>query len=185
MARPNLKSRNRMPACFAPPLTDELLARYEELTEALPDSRGEVRDAMRECLRAVKLWWELDESPGSPRDPSLLIMHRRFPWPAREPGDSEPDPSLEQRREIAVKVVSLTKELQEELFDAIPWEYELLSMGGQTVRTPDGEDTYFPGIFDSIDRVSDKELFDAASHLLWYCKELCNDREPLTQAALG
>lgn len=55
---------NKIPvACFAPPLTDELLARYEALIADLKDpQQAELHDAMQTCLACVKAWWELPES---------------------------------------------------------------------------------------------------------------------------
>jgi hypothetical protein len=95
-------------ACFAPPMTEGLLARYREMADALPDTRGEVRDAMRELLACVEAWWGLPESSGSLTDPHLEIRHRG--------------------KEVAVRLVSLTPDLKRRLDDAVPWPYELRSM---------------------------------------------------------
>lgn len=135
-------------ACFAPPLTDDLIARYAALAGSLPDSRGDVRDAMRECLAAVRLWWELPESKGGPKDQSVEVRHRGAG--------------------TLVKLVSLTPDLVSDLFDAVPWGYELDAMQALFDRIPADE----------------RELRDAAFHLLWHARELCLDREPLTRDAL-
>lgn len=135
-------------ACFAPPLTDDQIAAYEKLANGLPDSRGDVRDAMRECLAAVKLWWELPESKGSAKDQSVELRHRG--------------------QETLVKLVSLTPDLVQKLWDAVPWGYELDAM---------------QSLFDRIDP-AEKGLRDAAFHLLWHARELCLDREPLTRDRL-
>jgi hypothetical protein len=138
-------------ACFAPELTDERLARYEVLANALPDSRGEVRDAMRECLAAAKLWWQLPESKGDRKDQSLDVRH--------------------QNKDRSVKLTSLTPDLVEQLWDAVPWPYELDAMQSLFDRTFQGRE--------------EAELKDACFHLLWFARELCLDREPLTQEKLG
>lgn len=131
-------------ACFAPPLTDDLIARYAALADSLPDSRGDVRDAMRECLAAVRLWWELPESKGTPKDQSVEVKHRG--------------------KDTLVKIVSLAPDLVKQLWDAVPWPYELDAM---------------QSLFDRIDP-AERGLRDAAFHLLWFARELSNDREPLT-----
>lgn len=135
-------------ACFAPPLTDALLAKYEALAAALPNSRGDVRDAMRECLAAVKFWWDLPESKGLPDDQKLKLLHRG--------------------KEARVPVTSLTPDLVEKLWDAVPWGYELDAM---------------QALFDRI-APAERDLRDACFHLLWHARELCNDREPLTRDKL-
>lgn len=140
-----LKTDTLPVACFAPPLTDDLIAKYESLANALPRERYDVRDAMRECLAGVKLWWELPESKGDRDDTSLAIRHRG--------------------KEARVKLTSLTPDLVEKLWDAVPWGYELDAM---------------QSLFDKIDPTADKELRDAAFHLLWHARELEKDREPLT-----
>lgn len=154
MALPVEMKSTAMPvACFAPELSDETIAKYEALMNALPPSMGQVQDAMRECLTAVKLWWGLPDSTGSNRDQSLELVHRG--------------------KGILVKITSLTPELQKQLFDAIPWPYELKSMQDLFDETFDNRSAH------------PKELVDACYHLLWYARELCCDREPLTQNKLN
>lgn len=148
MTPTKLETKPMPVACFAPPLTDELIARYEAVAAALPDARGEVRDALRECLKAVRLWWELPESAGDRDDAHLAIRHRG--------------------RDVRVRLTSLTPDLREKLYDAIPWPYEIAAM---------------QRLFDAIDP-AERELRDAAFHLLWVVKELNADREPLTQDKL-
>ncbi len=145
MPNPTELKAERMPvACFAPPLTDGLIAKYEALANGLPRERYDVRDAMRECLAAVKFWWELPESKGDRDDRSLAIRHRG--------------------RDARIKVTSLTPDLVERMWDAVPWGYELDAM---------------QSLFDRIDP-AEKPLRDAAFHLLWFARELERDREPLT-----
>lgn len=57
----------------------------------------------------------------------------------------------------------------ERIWAHVPWAEEL-TMYGQ--------------VFDQIDPVIDKEVRDAAFHLLWFGRELCLDREPTTNDLL-
>ena len=74
------------------------------------------------------------------------------------------------------QVVSLHPDEVSRLWDAVPWNEELEMFGR---------------IFDRIDPQGNKELRDAAFHLLWYGRELFLDRVPMTtdrtqtQAKLG
>lgn len=156
--------KNQMPvACFAPPLTDKLIAKYRQIAESLGDARGEIRDAMRECLKPIDLWWELDESKGSAGDPTLKIdQHRGQP--------------------VVIKVTSLDPEFRDQLFDAIPWPYEIDAMQRLFDTLPSGT-VEVEGTVKVVDQ-SAFELRNAAFHLLWFARELCLDREPLTQEKL-
>jgi hypothetical protein len=142
---------DRLPvACLAPDLDEAKLAAYQALADALPDGMGEVRDAMRECLRAVKLWWELPQSSARPAH-----------WKTTHKGKA-----------AEFKVTPLTDELKKALYDAVPWPYELDAMQSLFDRT-------------FADRARHpKPLADACYHLLWFARELCLDREPVTQSAL-
>lgn len=74
-------------------------------------------------------------------------------------------------KEQQVPVVPLEESWCQEgaaLWEAVPWDYELESM---------------QALFDKINP-EEKQLRDAAFHLLWHAKELCQDREPLTQSVL-
>jgi len=51
------------------------------------------------------------------------------------------------------------------IWDVVPWKEELDVMGG---------------VFDNIDPLTQRELRNAAFHLLWFGRELCADREPIT-----
>lgn len=90
-------------ACFAPPLTDELLAKYEGLAAGLATSP--LKDALLECLTPVKLWWDLPESKADPDKPKLRILHR---------GEA-----------ASVAVRDLEPEFAAALFEAIPWDHEI------------------------------------------------------------
>lgn len=67
-------------------------------------------------------------------------------------------------------VVPLAKEEVERIDAHVPWDYEVESL---------------KELFDKIDPVEDKELRDAAHHLLWYAVELVKDREPMTLDRVG
>ncbi len=112
-AAPQLEIRvdsKAMPVgCFAPPMTDAALSKYEALAAGLSVGKWDIRDAMRECLAAVKFWWNLPESKGTDRDQKLELTH-----------DGRP---------ILVKVTTLTPDLVDKMSDAVPWPYELKAMG--------------------------------------------------------
>lgn len=55
------------------------------------------------------------------------------------------------------------------IWDVVPWESDLDAMSA---------------VFDTISDVTDKELRNAAFHLVWYGRELTADREPLTSDKL-
>jgi hypothetical protein len=62
-------------------------------------------------------------------------------------------------------IVPLQPEVVQALDEHIPWREEL---------------DMFSQLFDRLDPVKQKDLRDAAFHLLWYANELYLDREPLT-----
>ncbi len=66
-------------------------------------------------------------------------------------------------------VTPLESEHVKTLHDHVPWMYELEAM---------------KLIFEAIPNDTQKELRDAAHHLLWHAIELCNDHEPTTQDKL-
>ena len=65
-------------------------------------------------------------------------------------------------------VVPLEKEHIEQLWALVPWGYEIDAMQSLFDAIPDWE----------------KDLRNMAFHLLWHARELCEDREPLTQDKL-
>lgn len=85
----------------APPLSDELLAKYEQL--ATSEANAEVADAMRTLLNCCKQWWELPES-------------------------TEGEKRLHQAGLATIQ--PLDASIQKTLFDAIPWMRELDTMKG-------------------------------------------------------
>jgi hypothetical protein len=107
MPPPTAKTTQMPVACFAPALTDETLAAYRTLVAGLPASRGDVKDAMAECLAAVEAWWALPESKR--KDVTRFTM-------------------LVKGEETAVPFTPLEKAHQASLFDLIPWPYELDAM---------------------------------------------------------
>jgi hypothetical protein len=66
------------------------------------------------------------------------------------------------------QIVPLHPAEVERIWDHVPWDHEL-----------DG----IQRLFDAIP-ASQKDLRNAAFHLLWYAKELAHDREPITQDKL-
>lgn len=60
-------------------------------------------------------------------------------------------------------VVPLEDDEVKRLWDVVPWDEEL---------------TMYAGVFDRIDPASEKDLRNAAFHLLWLGRELFLDREP-------
>lgn len=89
-------------ACFAPPLSDELLAQYKTLIDIVPNE--ELRDALLSCYNCVMAWWNL---PESKRNDGLWfeIKHKD-----------------EEKR---LKVIPLEDEQIKQLWDATPWMREL------------------------------------------------------------
>lgn len=168
-------------ACFAPDLTDETLAKYKHI--AANCGNPEVKDIMEQCLTCVEAWWELPESTRKDSQ-RFTILHRG------QPGHFE--------------VTPLEEEHIKQLWDVTPWMRELMSMEAVVNALPSGtaerpavrrsrvnnrrtgdvtevEVNVMEGV------VVDQAAFDlknAAMHLIWYCKELTLDREPLTQARL-
>lgn len=137
-------------ACMAPPLTDEALAGYRRLIDGVP-AGTELRDALEGCYACVAAWWDAPES-NAPVARHWNVSHR---------GVAKTVPER-----------PLTPELVKHLWDVTPWmsELERLSPTGP----PEALDT---GVFD---KVTDKALRDCAFHLLWHCKEVTLDREPMT-----
>lgn len=62
-------------------------------------------------------------------------------------------------------ILDLDAPVAEALWDRIPWEEELETYGK---------------LFDGINPASERDLRNAAFHLLWHVRELNLDREPIT-----
>lgn len=137
-------------ACFAPPLSDEKLARYRELAEGLPEA-DRVRDAMLTMLDCVETWWDLPESKR--KDASRLkIVHGG--------------------KAVTVPITPLEEKHVKVLWEVTPWMDELNAL---STANDDGP----------LDALPPGELRDAAFHLLWHCKEITLDREPVTSDRLA
>jgi len=68
-----------------------------------------------------------------------------------------------------VVIVPLEDAEIKRIWDFVPWSQELDVMGA---------------VFDKINATIQKELRNAAFHLLWFGRELCADREPITNDKL-
>ncbi len=67
------------------------------------------------------------------------------------------------------QIVKLQNDHTKILFDSIPWDHELDAI---------------QSLLDKIDPTAERDLRNAAFHLLWFVKELSLDREPLTNDKL-
>lgn len=135
---------------FAPPLSDELLAAYKALIDALDPSP--VKDAMTTLYNCCAKWWDLPESNGTAR----------------------PHPSGRGQ------IVNLDHTVRSELDPHVPWNHELDAMHGV-------DESGKPRLLEALDPESQRELRNAAFHLLWHVKELALGedqgewgREPIT-----
>ncbi len=166
-------------ACFAPPLTDELLARYESLIAGLSPEQAELQDALRQCLACVKAWWELPAS-GRKDGERFDIGHR---------GEKS-----------SFRVTALESEHVTRLWDVTPWMRELLALEELFSALPTGtrevpvtvpitgRDGHPATRVETRVEVIDQAAYDlrnAAFHLLWHAKEITLDREPLTSDVLS
>lgn len=161
---PRPQGGNRIGGSFAPPLTEDLLDHYESLAAEADEPVG---DAMRTLLRCVRHWWELPDSEGTARSP--------------HPSGTG-------------TIVSLAPEIQEELWEDIPWNHELDGIQRLFDALPPGcaagpfveREVESRGEARTVLRQKvnvtnqdDYELRNAAFHLLWVTRELALDREPI------
>jgi hypothetical protein len=92
--------RPQLGGSFAPPLTDELLAKYKGLIEAMPkDSR--VRAALEVAFNCCEKWWDLPTSSMDGAVPHMVGM-----------GIANP----------------LDQPIKDALWDHIPWKDEIVGM---------------------------------------------------------
>lgn len=91
--------KQRIGGTFAPPLSDELLASYKAMIDALPDSP--VKEAMGTLHTCCAKWWELPDSPGA----------------------GVPHPTG-----ASIAIVALSADNARVLWDHIPWKEELNMM---------------------------------------------------------
>ena len=129
----------RFGGSFAPPLSDESLAKYKAIIDGLDSSP--VKDAMAVLLNCCNQWWAQPESAGEGKLHSSGVG----------------------------TVIMLDDPIAVALEPHIPWRNELDMM-----RT----------LFETIRPDNQKELRDAAFHLLWHGYELEMGREPLTNDKL-
>lgn len=94
-------AKARIGGSFAPPLSDEKLATYKAMADALPASP--VKDAMATLLTCCGVWWELPEPEGTARTPHPAGVGT---------------------------VVALQDDHAKALWDHIPWEHELDAIAG-------------------------------------------------------
>lgn len=121
MAQASIQSAAAFPvACFAPPLSDEKLARYRALANEPGDAlTREQREAFAELLLCVEKWWNLPESTR--RDGrKFRVKHRGT--------------------EIDVQETPLTADLVKELWDVTPYARELKTLTNEAAS----------GLFDSL-----------------------------------
>lgn len=134
---------------FAPPLSDELLAKYKAMVEALQPSP--VKDAMEKLLHCCGVWWDLPESNNG----------------------STPHP-------VGVGVVRHLDEAHKRaLWDHIPWSHRSTEPKIGAFG-PNGELDHMAEILETISNDTQRDLRNAAHHLLWHVVELDLDREPMT-----
>lgn len=81
---------------------------------------------------------------------------------------SSPLVGTEHATKLALIIPLEDKEI-ERIWDVIPWEYEIDS---------------YSAVCDSISNETHKDLRNAAFHLIWFARELCADREPITNDKL-
>lgn len=127
-------AKRQIGGSFAPPLSDELLDKYQAL---IAQSQGAIKDTLTTLLTCCRKWWELPESVGG--------------------GNAHPS-----GRGF---IVELDHAIKESLWDLIPWPHEIKAM---------------ESLLNTLDPIGQKDLRNAAFHLLWHVKELDLDREPIT-----
>lgn len=155
MDRPRITpDPTRGPACFAPPIDASRLERYKAL--ATIADPGPIEDAYRQLLAMVEKFQETPESRE--RGIPLQTEYTRSPF---QDADGKPKPPP--------KIVPLEQAEVNRMWDFVPWPHEINAMAA---------------LFERIPNESRKELRDAAFHLIWFARELCLDREPMTQDKL-
>lgn len=114
MDRPVIKPNpKRGPACFAPPLDDEKIARYKSLAS---EADAQVQDSMNALIVMVE---KFRETPDSKLDGvPLETEYTRSPFMGAD-GKPKPPP----------KIVPLEQAEVNRLWDFVPWPHELEAMG--------------------------------------------------------
>jgi hypothetical protein len=172
-----------MPQCFAPPLTDKVLAGYAKIIAA--QKKGPVKDAMKALYDCVENWWQLPESKRE--GPHIIVS---------VPTGKKTERGAVVRENKTIAVRPLEEEHKEKLDDLIPWEHELEAMKPLFDALPDGTDEV-PELVKNPNgsttiktkaKVVDAEAHELKkcfTHLWWHVQELCNGREPMTQDILS
>jgi hypothetical protein len=103
-----MANTNKLPvACFAPPLSDETLAKYKIAIDLLPPEQNELKDAMNICFLCVEKWWDLPESTRKDVDRYNIVFGGK---------------------NTVFEVQPLEKTHIEELFSVTPWMRECNSI---------------------------------------------------------
>lgn len=89
----------RIGGTFAPPLTDELLDKYEDLADEI---EGPVAEAMMTLAKCCRKWWNLPDSEG-------LVGRKDHPSGVGT-------------------IIPLDEKIQKDLYDLIPWDHELAAI---------------------------------------------------------
>lgn len=192
---------NYLGGTFAPPLSDEALAKYEKMAAQFPD-RSQIKEAFLKLLACCKQWWELPESSGAearahpvgvgvivPLETSIAdSLWEAIPWKDELKAYGKLFDTIQQ-----VEANHNTQKLDgwyAALASAEPEMFKRLSerVGGQPpLNWKEQVLTAAEKHRDSIPRpkLEDTSLRNAAFHLLWHVVELDLDREPLTSDKLA
>lgn len=92
-----MTQRRQIGGCFAPPLDDELLARYRERIDAVP--RGRLRDALETLHACCERWWQTASRASRARTTAVVDLDSEqaaalddlIPWSAASNGTGTPD----------------------------------------------------------------------------------------------
>ena len=167
-------AKRQIGGSFAPPLSDELLDKYQAL---IAQSQGAIKDTLTTLLTCCRKWWELPESVGGgnahPSGRGFIVeldhaikesLWDLIPWP-HEIKAMESVISDCQAEAVAINAARLAA-----------WRQ---AVANHAATHPESSS--------SIPRpvLEDTQLRDAAFHLLWHVKELDLDREPITTDKLA
>lgn len=144
---------------FAPPVDDAKIDRFEQLAKECSDSQ--IQGYMLDLVKMLRTFRETPES--------------------QRPGSSHPSG--------VGTIVPLEDAEIERIWDVVPWPEECDVMGRVFDKLPAGcrrvNDPTAPKGYRI--EITDQDACDrrnAAYHLLWFARELAQDREPLTNDKL-
>ena len=144
-------AKYRIGGSFAPPITAEKLSEYRALAKGA-DAR--IQDAMLPLCEMVEVFQQTPDSsePGHPHPVGRGV------------------------------IVPLEEQEIKRIWDHVPWPDECELLGRLFETLPDG---YEERTIDGARQVvlvdpGARDLRNAAFHLLWYARELTQDREPIT-----